>query len=343
MADEREGITKMSSQLIRTVVVGAFLAAGLSACSQSANQPPQSTASETTPAAPAAPAACDAACLTGDFDQLLQAIVAHDPSKAPLAANVKYTENAQVLQVGDGIWGVASALPSNYKLVIPDPTTGQLAFHVVMKESGNAVWYAGRMKVENGKITELETMVVRGGGFANYDRTPDPVWATVVPPDQRSSRDVMIKDANMYFDALQDNKANYVPFADDCGRVENGVVTANNPKAKAQPGRPNIGAMSCTGNINSMMWRYITKIDQRHLAAIDETHGIVSMVVMFNQAGDVDSTVIPGFGEYKYTGAAHRPFNALILESFKVVNGKIRQIAATLTTLPYGAKDGWGD
>lgn len=330
----------MSSQSIRTMIGGTLLAAGLAACSQGGDQATQSTAAESPPAAPAA---CDSACLSEDFDRLLQAIVAHDPSKAPLADDVKYTENAQVLQVGDGIWGVASELPSDYKLVIPDPTAGQLAFHVVMKESGNPVWYAGRMKVENRKITELETIVVRSGGFADYGRKPDPVWATVLAPDERSSRDAMIKDANMYFDALQNNKADYAPFTDDCGRVENGVVTANNPNAKARPGQPNIGAMSCAGNINSLMWRYITKIDQRHLAAIDEEHGIVSMVAMFNQAGDVDSTQIPGYGEYKYTGAAHRPFNALILESFKVVNGKIRQIAATLSTLPYGSKDGWGD
>ncbi len=213
-----------------------------------------------------------------------------------------------------------------------------------MKESGNPVWFAGRMKVENRKITEIEAIVVRSGTtFAAFDRQPAPAWATALEAGERSSRDRMLEDANMYFDALQDNRADYAPFADDCGRVENGVVTANDPSAKAQPGRPNIGAMSWTGNINSMMWRYITKIGQRHLAAIDETHGIVSMVVMFEQAGDVDSTVVPGFGKYNYTGAAHRPFNALVLESFKVVNGKIRQIAATLTTLPYGSKDGWGD
>ncbi len=333
----------MSSQTIRTAILGALVAAGLAACGQSGNEQSENTTPEQ-PAA-AAPAACDTACLTSDFDMLLEAMVAHDPSKAPLADNVKYTENAQVVEVGDGIWGVASDLPTNYKLVIPDPTLGQVAFHVVMKESGNPVWFAGRMKVDDQKITEIEAIVVRssGGGFGSYDVTPDPVWAEVVPQDQRSTREVMIDDANKYFDALQDNKADYVPFADDCGRVENGVVTANNPDAKARPGAPNIGAMSCTGNINSMMWRYITKIDQRHLAAIDEEHGIVSMIVMFNQAGNVDSTDIPGFGTYKYTGAAHRPFNALILESFKVVNGKIKQIAATLSTMPYGTKDKWGD
>ena len=334
----------MSTQFIRTVILGAIIAASASACSKSGNQQADNTSPATTEAAaPAAqPATCDKMCLENDLDAVLQAMVSHDPSKAPLADNVRYTENAQVLNVGDGLWGTASALPTNYKLTIPDPKMGSIAFHMVMKESGDPIWFAGRLKVENQKITEIEAIVVRpGGGFGNFDRMPDPVWKTVVDPSERSSRETMAKVANMYFDALQDNKANYVPFADDCGRVENGVVTANNPDAKPMGKGPNIGKLSCTGNINSMMWRYITKIDQRRIVAIDEEHGIVSAVVMFNQAGNVDSTNIPGYGEYTYTGAAHRPFNTVILESFKVVNGKIRQIAATMSTLPYGSKTGW--
>jgi hypothetical protein len=34
-------------------------------------------------------------------------LVAHDPKRAPLSANVKYTENDQALPVGDGFWKTA--------------------------------------------------------------------------------------------------------------------------------------------------------------------------------------------------------------------------------------------
>src|SRR5262245_38085916 len=47
---------------------------------------------------------CDRACLISISDTYIDALVAKDPSKAPLAANLKYTENGQRLRVGDGFW-----------------------------------------------------------------------------------------------------------------------------------------------------------------------------------------------------------------------------------------------
>ena len=52
--------------------------------------------------------ACDRACLTGIADAYLAALVAHDPSRAPMAPNAKFTEQAQVLAVGEGLWKTAA-------------------------------------------------------------------------------------------------------------------------------------------------------------------------------------------------------------------------------------------
>ena len=50
-------------------------------------------------------AACDKACLDGIADAYLAALVAHDPSKAPLAPNAKFTEQAQPRAIGEGrLW-----------------------------------------------------------------------------------------------------------------------------------------------------------------------------------------------------------------------------------------------
>ena len=50
-------------------------------------------------------AACDKACLQGVADSYLAALVAHDPSKAPMASNARFTEQAQPLAVGgDQLW-----------------------------------------------------------------------------------------------------------------------------------------------------------------------------------------------------------------------------------------------
>lgn len=51
-----------------------------------------------------APGNCDKACLTGIADAYFAALVAHDPSKAPMAPGAKATENTQAVNIGDGLW-----------------------------------------------------------------------------------------------------------------------------------------------------------------------------------------------------------------------------------------------
>src|ERR1043165_3865398 len=60
---------------------------------------------------------CDRACLISISDTYIDALVAKDPSKAPLAANVKYTENGQRLRPGDGFWNSVAG-KGNYKVDI---------------------------------------------------------------------------------------------------------------------------------------------------------------------------------------------------------------------------------
>ena len=49
---------------------------------------------------------CDRACLLGIADAYVVALVAHDPSKAPMAPNETFTEQTPELKVGDGLWKV---------------------------------------------------------------------------------------------------------------------------------------------------------------------------------------------------------------------------------------------
>jgi hypothetical protein len=45
---------------------------------------------------------CDRACLEGLAEQFIAALVAHDPSKVPLAKGVRYSENSVPLPIPDG-------------------------------------------------------------------------------------------------------------------------------------------------------------------------------------------------------------------------------------------------
>ena len=70
------------------------------------------------------PAAVDRAYLEGMVDRYLAALVAHDPSRLPLAKTIKFTENTIPLPVGEALWQTASDLPT-YRLIACDPLNGQ--------------------------------------------------------------------------------------------------------------------------------------------------------------------------------------------------------------------------
>ncbi len=79
-------------------------------------------------------ASCDKACLEGIADAYLAALAAHDPSRAPLAANVRFTEQAQPMAIGEGdLWKLTTADPITFKIPVPDPSVGQIGMIVVLK------------------------------------------------------------------------------------------------------------------------------------------------------------------------------------------------------------------
>src|SRR5580765_8173736 len=109
------------------------------------------------------PLNCNRACLEGLVDQYLAAVVAHDPKRLPLSADVKYTENDQVLDVGDGFWNTATEI-GNYKHYFADPLTSQAAWMGTMKEGRGQLIMALRLRVQLGRITEIETSYFKAGG-----------------------------------------------------------------------------------------------------------------------------------------------------------------------------------
>lgn len=103
-------------------------------------------------------AACDRACLTGVLDQYLNAMAANDSKKAPLAPNVKYTENAARLPLNEGLW-------FDYKVVLVDPQGSAAAFigvvteHMPPGQAPRNTILTLRIKVSNRRITEAEAVV----------------------------------------------------------------------------------------------------------------------------------------------------------------------------------------
>src|SRR5881392_21647 len=81
------------------------------------------------------PLNCNRACLENLVDQYLTALVAHDPKRLPVSKDVMYTENDQVIEVGDGFWKTVEGR-GNYTHVFADPEVGQVAYMGTMREAG---------------------------------------------------------------------------------------------------------------------------------------------------------------------------------------------------------------
>src|SRR5580692_12190059 len=84
-------------------------------------------------ASAAAPESCNRACLKDLARTYVAALVAHDPSKVPLAADVKFVENVTPMKPGEGLWKTASEAPTSFAVYVPDPISEQVGFIGMMK------------------------------------------------------------------------------------------------------------------------------------------------------------------------------------------------------------------
>ncbi len=296
----------------------------------------------TGPAMAAGPAGdCNRACLTEVMDRYLAAVAARTPAKAPLSASVKFTENAVRLKPGQGLWATATGV-GEARHVMADPGSGQVAYLGTMVEQGVPVLAAIRLKAPAGRITEAETLIVRpsGGLFDPKAMNPQKGFLDVTPPARRLSRAELVRIASLYFDGLEQDTGEIVPFDPACNRIENGVQTTNNPNRHSTVGVVDIGlsSLGCKAGFNTRMYAYITAIDGRRWL-VDEEHQTVLGLVRFVHDGTLTHTDVPGVGKVEFS--AKRPFDVQMFEAFHVVDGKIREVAAVGSTLPYLQPSGW--
>jgi len=179
--------------LTRVSWIAALAAAAVVQSAVAAQRPP--------PVPGALPPACDRACLYGFIDRYLEALVHKEPGKLPWAANARFTENNVELSIGDGLWSTVTGL-GDYKLKFADVSTGQAGFYGVVKETVTTSGFSVRMKVEGGKISELETVILRvadmgalGPGENPFNKgtfLDKPILLQDVPPNQRRARERMI-------------------------------------------------------------------------------------------------------------------------------------------------------
>jgi hypothetical protein len=273
---------------------------------------------------PAQAAACDRACLAGVMTAYLDSLVAHDPKTAPLADNVRFTEDARELRVGEGLWRTAGKLRP-FRTDFLDPVTGTAAVHTVVEENGAPVLLAARLRVADRRISEIETIVVRsqqeGALFAPDALTQASAAMTAPPPAaQRMTRAAMAEMALRYPAGLRVGsfEKSDVPFAAGAYRFENGVRMAG-PACTFQP-------PSCE-NMRGQQLPTLAAIEA-HVVAVDEENGTVLLWMDFGPGS------LPG-----PPGAA--PRSLVTFEAFKIYGGQVHAVEAMFEGMPAGTASGW--
>ena len=304
---------------------------------------------------PATSNSCDRACLNGFVDQYLDALAAHDPSRLLLTKTVKFTEDSQRLELGDGFWRTATAKGA-YKFYMDDPVVGQVVYFGTMREAGNPVSLVLRLRIEQKKIAEIETIVIRTGmnpsrpadtGAESFEKMggPDPLFLETIPPAERVSRDELARTANKYFSSMQlnDGKGDYSFFADDCSRIENGQQATEGRNTMASGSGQNnsyTAQKGCRAQFETGLLHFVTRIRDRRFVVLDTEHGVALAFSFFDHAAGNTRTFQTPDGR-TVTAGPTQPWTWEIAEAFKVEKGKIRRIIAIFQRCPYGMNSGW--
>lgn len=289
------------------------------------------------------PPECNRACLTGFLDAYLEALSRHDASSLPMTPNVRYTENGQRINFTDGLWRTVKGLP-HYRLNVVDEAQGTIAMLGLIDENSNRNFFSVRLKVEKGHISEIENLIARsltgGAGLGRREpmRQPHPLFLEPEPKGTRLTRAQLVDIVDSYFTGLDTEESSaHIPFDPDCQRIENGVITANSPDPQARP----MARLGCKAQFDTGFSAIVTDVRERRYPAVDLERGLVYALVFFDHNGAVTHYTQPDGTIVQVADSLLQPFSLMIAEVFKVKDGKLRQIEAVLTPVPYGMGSGW--
>lgn len=264
-------------------------------------------------------AQCDRACLSGLLTQYVDAVVAHDPSKLPLAGGtVRFTEDSREIALGEGVWKTVTG-KAGFRQDYLDVRRQIAAMHVQLTEPNAQVLYSVVLRVDDRRIAGIETLVQKIAPEARFQ--PDgslargmPGLNDPVPAGKAMSREAMIDTALTYTEGLRIGNftTGGTPFARNAYRVENGMFIAGVGCPRAE----------CPGLYTQ---KIIVHPDvTASVAAVDEENGLVLLWMNF---GDTNS---------------YGPGNALItFEAFKIWGGQIQVVNAFFRTQAKDTKRNW--
>ena len=302
------------------------------------------------PPAQAVPKTCGEDCLAGHVDQVLRAMMDHDPSRAPLAADVRYTENGEAKTPGQGLWATASAIAieddglaslgrssSAYRLYFADPASGQAAYLGAFTEDGRPGMMMLRIKLAAGRVGEIEAVIVRQEPSPPGREAPpafDPKAFTEPEPTllaggERWAPNIMTAAANRYFDGMVWRSSGGIPLGPDCVRRDNGVAAAG----------------TCAAQLDGGAFGRIAEV-RRRVLVVDEDRGRVMAMALVNHgppATDAKAKKKKKKAKGDAAQDAPAPLSTELMGAvFKMSEGKIVRIETLERPVAAGLTSVWG-
>ena len=291
---------------------------------------------------------CTRDCLTQMMDQYLAALAVNDPSAVPLAEDVVLVENTQKTPIGEGLWKTATGGPTDFKIVVADPDSGEVAFMGVIEEDKKPTIASVRLKVVDHKIKEIDHLVVHSDGkplSPNMSKVRPALLERALKME-RVPREKMIAIADSYYEAILQDNGEVAPFADECERIENGGITANDqtqtPEEAAKDDFSTFRKLKCAEQLSTGVMSYITDITDRRILAVDEEKGLVFAFSIFRHNGEPKVMKITGVPGVTERANNYGPFELPAAHVFKIRNGKFYEIEAVgYFAAGSGLTNGW--
>lgn len=318
---------------------------------------------------PASAASCDRACLTGLADTLIASMVAHDSTRLPLARIYAATENSAPSALGMmAAWRTPTAAKGSYYVI--DPQSQQVFLMATLSEGPSDALLYGRMKVQEGLISELELYTNRSRGQSGFQFSPNVLanfpkeWTVAVAPERRASRAELLRAGRSIFDT----SVKAPDIAPDCVLMENGKVVEEDAEvaqsvapANQAAAAPVVTAGKVPIHCGNPPIRPTDKLARTDL--IDEEQGVVVSIAIVNAmvepylvTNPTESAVVPNSmrapyeemlekqqSSGKYQAPALRPMPAaqVVAELHRIYDGKLQAMQMLQSTGAPGSRSPW--
>ena len=303
---------------------------------------------------------CDDACARPLVDGVLAAMIAHDPAKAPLAPDVRYTENGQPLAVGDGLWRTLTARAEHSLYLTGEQDVGVFTPTVETDIPGQLTL---RLRETGGRVTEIEALIVRQEipllgkllgtttlfappQIADFDATrfekTAETLASEVPTAERSTAAALARIAEDYVHALY-GQPKPIEFAEHCSARINGVDSVNDKALKPLDAKSGFHpfAASCQGQIDAGFFSQAGRLHESRVLVADASRGTVVIASTIDHAGAADSIEVKSVGTIATPEAFRVPSTYYQVSVISVRGGRITHVESVERPVFYGMSLGW--